>query len=128
MRVALCTGPLHAHPGCICACCSLNRYHYGGIACCVVGITLVGVSSMLSGARAAWQMAALAKAHCIGDARYLALLCLRPAAASGAALLACTTFCLCAGEGSASHPVTKEAMLTGMGLIIARSAKTMSAD
>lgn len=30
---------------------SLNRYHYGGIACCVAGISLVGVSSMLSGAR-----------------------------------------------------------------------------
>lgn len=29
--------------------CSLNRYHYGGIACCVTGIALVGVSSMLSG-------------------------------------------------------------------------------
>ncbi|KAI7844374.1 hypothetical protein COHA_002172 [Chlorella ohadii] len=28
---------------------SLNRWHYGGIACCVLGITLVGVSSMLSG-------------------------------------------------------------------------------
>lgn len=50
---------------------SLNRYHYGGIACCVVGICLVGVSSMLS------------------------------------------------GEGSASHPVSQRAMLTGMGLIIA---------
>ncbi len=30
---------------------SLNRWHYGGIACCVLGITLVGVSSMLSGER-----------------------------------------------------------------------------
>lgn len=29
---------------------SLNKYHYSGIGCCVVGITLVGVSSMLSGA------------------------------------------------------------------------------
>ncbi|PSC76686.1 Solute carrier family 35 member F6 [Micractinium conductrix] len=28
---------------------TLNRYHYGGIGCCVVGIALVGVSSMLSG-------------------------------------------------------------------------------
>ncbi|PRW59396.1 Solute carrier family 35 member F6 isoform B [Chlorella sorokiniana] len=28
---------------------SLNRWHYGGIGCCVLGITLVGVSSMLSG-------------------------------------------------------------------------------
>ncbi|KAI3438585.1 hypothetical protein D9Q98_001009 [Chlorella vulgaris] len=50
---------------------SLNKYHYRGIACCVVGIGLVGVSSILS------------------------------------------------GEGSASHSVSKEAMLTGMGLIIA---------
>jgi hypothetical protein len=39
------------------ACCSLNRYHYGGIGCCVVGITLVGVSSMLSGEHSARQMA-----------------------------------------------------------------------
>ena len=27
----------------------LNSYHYGGIACCMVGISLVGVSSVLSG-------------------------------------------------------------------------------
>ncbi|KAL4445807.1 hypothetical protein ABPG77_009006 [Micractinium sp. CCAP 211/92] len=50
---------------------SLNRYHYAGIGCCVLGIALVGTSSMLS------------------------------------------------GEGSASHPVSQEAMLLGMGLIIA---------
>ena len=31
---------------------SLNRWHYGGIGCCMLGITLVGVSSMLSGERA----------------------------------------------------------------------------
>ncbi len=29
--------------------CSLNRYHYAGIGCCVLGIALVGTSSMLSG-------------------------------------------------------------------------------
>ncbi|KAL4425802.1 hypothetical protein ABPG75_009818 [Micractinium tetrahymenae] len=50
---------------------SLNRYHYAGIGCCVLGIALVGTSSMLS------------------------------------------------GEGSASHTVSQEAMLMGMGLIIA---------
>ena len=27
----------------------LNRYHYGGIGCCILGITLVGASSLLSG-------------------------------------------------------------------------------
>jgi drug/metabolite transporter (DMT)-like permease len=27
----------------------LNRYHFGGIGCCIVGITLVGVSSILAG-------------------------------------------------------------------------------
>ena len=30
--------------------------------------------------------------------------------------------CACAGEGSASHPVSQEAMLIGMLLIIARCA------
>lgn len=33
---------------------SLNRWHYGGIGCCVLGIALVGVSSMLSG-EAGWR-------------------------------------------------------------------------
>jgi drug/metabolite transporter (DMT)-like permease len=28
---------------------NLNKFHYGGIGCCVVGIGLVGISSVLSG-------------------------------------------------------------------------------
>lgn len=48
----------------------LNTYHFAGIACCVVGICLVGLSSTL------------------------------------------------AGEGSASHQVSRQAMITGMALII----------
>ena len=28
---------------------SLNKLHYGGIGCCIIGITLVGLSSVLSG-------------------------------------------------------------------------------
>lgn len=34
---------------------SLNRWHYGGIGCCVLGIALVGVSSMLSGELGSWM-------------------------------------------------------------------------
>lgn len=50
---------------------SLNRYHFTGIACCITGIALVGLSSILS------------------------------------------------GEGSASHPVSRDAMILGMGLVVA---------
>jgi len=28
---------------------SLNKWHYGGIACCIAGITMVGVSSLMAG-------------------------------------------------------------------------------
>ena len=44
---------------------SLNRWHYGGIGCCVLGIALVGVSSMLSGER--WG--AMSGRHATGGMR-----------------------------------------------------------
>lgn len=41
----------------------LNKYHFGGIGCCIVGITLVGASSLLSGEGSA--------SHAVDPARIL---------------------------------------------------------
>lgn len=98
------------------ASCSLNRYHYAGIGCCVLGIALVGTSSMLSGECAA-------KMHYV-CVQHLATCFPGPLSVPEQMYpLAPTPMASkCAGEGSASHPVSQEAMLLGMGLIIARWA------
>lgn len=36
--------------------CSLNKYHYSGILCCVIGIGLVGYASTMAGETTPWSV------------------------------------------------------------------------
>jgi hypothetical protein len=90
-----------APPQLLCVCARrLNSMHYGGITCCVVGICLVGLSSMLSGARCA----ALRCAMMGWDALRCAMVgwdALRCTARASAASLLST---LCLGEAAPRLP------------------------